>query len=461
MSDGLALLRVQFDDLRTTLAARTEAALAEAQAQRHQLDLLRREARETEATLRAELQRAIEASSVLSEETTVPFWGSEAETFEGTAANPDAQGLTMEQKQRLVVGGVTKVDLLASGAVDAGALAALLIAVREFAAQRKREELPGHYPAALLGGQYFTPEAASYLQKASRVSARMAGIEAPATSQQWCSWLEKYLSLHGPDVASVVDSVSPFHVPAPATRLHASDVTLAVAMYLESYEVALHSANSESLGKPTTRGIVVRSVLRGLPSMLSTRVLVRYRMGADASSVPGYLTWVRFREDVLEVLAALLKETETGSLGESSKVLQQFAVPKDGPKDKTKDKDKAQSPGAAMAKKSQATGNGEGPGVARVIKCYKCGAEGHKSPDCTTLPKRSPAGSGDRKPERRVTSAGKADDKGDKGAKSGPSPTTCFNCHEEGHRVAECPSPRLCRKCGKAGHDAARCPGRS
>ena len=447
ISGGLAVLRAQFDDLQATLSARAEAAAAEALAQREQLDQLRRESRLVEVSLREELRRAVEASSVLSEEVAVPFWDSEAESFEGTATNPDSQGLTQEQKQRLVVSGVAKVELQPSGAVDAKALAALLIAVGDFARQRKREGLAGHFPAALMGTQYFATTAEQYLRTASRVSARMSGAEAPATSQQWFAWLEAYLSVHGPDVEAVVEGVPPFHVPAPATRLHASDVTLAVAMYLEGYEVALHAANSESLGKPTTRGIVVRGVLRGLPAMLATRVLVRYRMGADASSVPGYLTWARFREDVLEVLGALLKETETGSLGESSKVLQQFAVPKD--KGASKEKDKApRTPWADLAK-SQSSGRAKdpGPSAAGVVKCFNGGEEGHKSPDC---PKPKARAAGPRPVVKGVVSASKLE----------ASKAACFNCHKEGHRVAECPEPRRCRRCGKTGHDAASCPGR-
>ena len=451
ISGGLAMLRAQFDDLQTSLSARAEAVAAEALAQREQLDLMRRESRLTEASLREELRRAVEASSVLSEETIAPFWDSEGESFEGTAINPDSQGLTQEQKQRLVVSGVAKVELQPSGAVDAKALAALLIAVRDSAAQRKREGLAGHFPAALMGSQYFATPAEQYLRTASRVSARMAGAEAPATSHQWYAWLETYLSVHGPDVEAVVEGVAPFHVPAPATRLHASDVTLAVALYLEGYEVALHAANSESLGKPTTRGIVVRSVLRGLPLMLSTRVLVKYRMGADASSVPGYLTWARFREDVLEVLGALLKETETGSLGESSKVLQQFAVPKDK---SGKEKDKAMR--SSWVDKAQSSGRAKdpGPGAMGAVRCYNCQEEGHRSPDCPKPRKARDKGKAAKGEESTKKS-------GESAAKQEAGKSACFNCHKEGHRVAECPEPRRCRRCAKTGHDAASCPVRT
>ena len=420
--------------------------------------------------LRSELKRmsADGASTITSSGEGVEFFTIPEDHFDGMeAGDPTASGLSPAQRQKLVVHGVAKVSLTVSGAVHALNLARLLEATREFAARRSMANQGGHFPTDLVGDQYFTTEASTYLWNLARVRSR-SGPHAkpmPVGSAAWYAWLRTYLAETGPDVGVTLGEIPPFYVAADPSRLKSADVIDGVGMYLENVATALMSANAESREKPTTRGLVVKAALGALPYPLAHRVRTTYEMGDAQSSVPRTLTWWRFREDILTALEVLL--TEPTTLADTASVLRSFAVPKKTAKEKEKEK---------------ADGKKDGKdGREAEVTCFSCGKKGHRSPECRSKGlKGGGAGAGAYRPphsqqshkapaaapvvmeewvEEPTVAAATQEKEGKATAGTRPPwPKSCYNCRDPGHKLRDCDKPTICHRCRTSGHMAKDCP---
>ena len=484
-------------------AASSAAEAAAASARASQLEgghakiiaSLRSDLNEQLASLRADLRRLANEGSVMSDEVaSVVFYAwPEDELDNKDAGDPSAAGLTPAQRQKLILHGVTKVGLNASGGINAANLARLLTATRDFALRRKGMGLEGHFPQDIVSSSYFTEEAASYVYSLARLRSRAGppASEIPTGSAAWYRWLRGYLRDSGPDVGPCLADVPPYYVAADKEHVRQVDIADGLGLYLEGVEIALMSANKESLAKATARGIVVSTVLSALPSHLSNRVRMRYRMTPERSSVPQTLTWLNFRADVVSVLQTMLSELSGHghSLADVGNMLRAFAVAKG--KQGSDGKGTSDGKGDGKWGGGSPSGTPRGKGDTRVkdkgkggaVTCYGCGEPGHRRPDCPNGKAKGPGPTATpsilKKSEKAAeanriwASAGKgvavsvsnieaeeegAGAGGDREVAAFARPPSCYNCRKEGHRVTECTEPVICHNCRKPGHMGKDCP---
>jgi len=481
-------------------SAAAEASAASARAtqleggQARILASLRADLNEQLATMRSDLRRLASEGSVISEvEAAVIFFAwPEDELDNKDAGDPGAAGLTPTQRQKLLLPGITKVGLNTCGGIHAANLARLLTATRDFALRRKGMGLEGHFPQDLVSSSYFTDEAAAYVYSLARLRSRAGpgplGLEIPTSSAAWYRWLRAYLRDSGPDVGPCLADVPPYYVAADKEHVRQVDIADGLGLYLEGVEIALMSANRESLAKATARGIVVSTVLSALPFHLANRVRMRYRMTPEKSSVPQSLTWLSFRGDVVTVMQTMLGELSGhgNSLADVGNMLRAFAV--------------AKEKGKSSDGRSTSDGKGGGGALAglrgkgdtrvkekekAVVTCYGCGETGHKRPDCPKTKSHGSATSAAspaqkaaeanriwksaavKGPNGRETAAVAASHiDAEEGEDSGetrtvaalPRTPTCYNCRREGHLVSDCREQVICHNCRKPGHMGKDCP---